>query len=62
VEPVETGLVSFEITGSQTREAGVDVRTKIYLEIKKTDWIIVQFQKESQALEQIFRKLTREDA
>lgn len=58
VEPVEEGLVSFEITHSNDR----DFRSAIYLKIKETDWIITQFTRESQALEKIFRDLTREDA
>ncbi|MCK5164628.1 MAG: ABC transporter ATP-binding protein [Desulfobacula sp.] len=57
VEPVEENLVSFEITSSGDR----DFRSDIYLKIKETDWIITQFSKESQALEKIFRELTRED-
>ena len=58
IEPVEEGLVSFEITHSGDR----DFRSDIYLKIKETDWIMTQFSKESQALEKIFRELTREDA
>jgi len=58
VDPVEENLVSFEIksTGDQ------DFRSDIYLKIKSTDWVIVQLAKESQALEKIFRELTREVA
>ncbi|MCK5542542.1 MAG: ATP-binding cassette domain-containing protein [Desulfobacterales bacterium] len=33
----------------------------IYLKIKETDWIISEFKKESQSLENIFHKLTTED-
>ena len=58
VPPVEEGLISFEITSSGDR----DYRPDIYLKIKETDWIIVQLIKESQALEKIFRELTREIA
>lgn len=54
VEPVEDGSISFEITSSNDR----DFRPDIYLKIKETDWIIVQFTKESQALERIFQELT----
>jgi ABC-2 type transport system ATP-binding protein len=39
-----------------------DLRSEIYLKIKETDWIITELTKESQALEKIFRELTREDA
>jgi ABC-2 type transport system ATP-binding protein len=62
VEPVEEGLVSFEIMPSADRPDDRDFRSDIYLKIKETDWIITQFTKESQALEKIFRELTREDA
>lgn len=58
VEPIEADLVSFEITNSNDQ----DFRSDIYLKIKETNWIITQFSKESQALEKIFRELTREDA
>ena len=34
---------------------------KIYLKIKETDWIISEFKKESQSLENIFHKLTTEN-
>lgn len=60
VEPVEEGLVSFEITPSANRTDDRDFRPDIYLKIKETDWIITQFTKESQALEKIFQELTRE--
>ncbi len=58
VEPVEEDTLSFEIRSSEDK----DSRSDIYLKIKETDWIISQFTKESQALEKIFRELTREDA
>ena len=61
VAPVEEGLVSFEITNSEDRSDDRDFRSDIYLKIKETDWIIVEFIKESQALEKIFRELTREE-
>jgi len=57
VEPEEEGLISLEITNSGDR----DFRSEIYLKIKETDWIMTRFSKESQALEKIFRELTRED-
>ena len=56
-EPAQKDTVSFEISGSNDK----DIRSDIYLKIKETDWIIVEFYKESQALEQIFKELTRED-
>jgi ABC-2 type transport system ATP-binding protein len=58
VEPVEQDLLSFEINNFGSK----DVRSDIYLKIKETDWIISQFTKESQALEKIFKELTREEA
>ena len=58
VDPVEEDLISFEITNSGDQ----DFRSDIYLKIKGTDWIIIQLVKESQALEKIFRELTREVA
>ncbi|MCM2285393.1 MAG: ABC transporter ATP-binding protein [Desulfobacula sp.] len=58
VDPVEENLVSFEIRSSGDQ----DFRSDIYLKIKETDWIILQLAKESQALEKIFRELTREVA
>jgi len=54
---VEDGLTSVEIR----TETDKDIRPDIYNKIKKTDWIIYQMEKESQALEKIFRELTRED-
>lgn len=62
VDPVEEGLVSFEIACSGDSSGDRDFRSDIYLKIKETDWIIAQLTKESQALENIFRELTREDA
>ncbi len=58
VDPVEENLVSFEIKNSGDQ----DFRPDIYQAIKGTDWIIIQLAKESQALEKIFRELTREVA
>ncbi len=58
VEPVEENLVSFEMRSSGQQ----DFRPDIYLKIKTTDWIIVHLARESQALEKIFRELTREVA
>ena len=58
VDPVEENLVSLEIKSSGNQ----DFRPDIYLKIKDTDWIIVHLARESQALEKIFRELTREVA
>jgi ABC-2 type transport system ATP-binding protein len=49
--------VRFEIHGPPDR----DVRPDIYLKIRETDWIIMELARETQALEHIFQKLTRED-
>lgn len=62
VDPLEQDLVSFEIKHSGDGLNDRDFRSDIYLKIKETDWIIVQLVKESQALEKIFRELTREVA
>ena len=39
-----------------------DFRSAIYLKIKETNWIIMELLKKSQALETIFRELTKEEA
>lgn len=57
VPPVETDLTSVEIRS----DSDEDIRPQIYSMIKETDWILYQMAKESQALEKIFRELTRED-
>ena len=55
-EPLEEGLLSFEIKtfGEQ------DFRAAIYKKIKSTEWILVHMARESRSLEKIFRELTRE--
>ena len=55
-EPLEEGLLSFEIKtfGEQ------DFRAAIYQKIKSTEWILVHMARESRSLEKIFRELTRE--
>lgn len=56
--PPETDdLARFELQGPPDR----DVRSEIYLKIRETDWIIMELAKETQALEHIFKTLTRED-
>ncbi len=62
VDPVEDNCVSFEIFNPDNGSHDGDLRSDIYLKIKETDWIIVQLTRESQALEKIFRELTREEA
>ena len=39
----------------------VDLREAIYRRIKETDWILLEFYQEAQTLENIFRKLTKEN-
>jgi ABC-2 type transport system ATP-binding protein len=39
----------------------VDLRETIYRKIKETDWILLEFYQEAQTLENIFRKLTKEN-
>lgn len=56
----EQDMVSFEIRGSHT-SSDSDIRSRIYLKIKETDWIMMELAKESQALEKIFQELTREE-
>ena len=38
-----------------------DIRGELYQKIKATDWILTEFYQETQSLENIFRKLTREN-
>jgi len=66
-EPVEKGLLSFEIHSStyddkysgNSSGATKDLRKDIYLKIRETDWIIAQLMLESQTLESIFHELTK---
>jgi len=55
-EPSEKDMISFEIRGKNNK----NIRSRIYLKIKETDWIICEFVKESQALEKVFQTLTKE--
>ena len=52
----EQGVITFTIKASDID----DPMKKIYLAIKETDFIISEFKKESQSLENIFHKLTTE--
>jgi gliding motility-associated transport system ATP-binding protein len=49
--------ISFKIITSELENP----MKKIYLKIKETDWMISEFKKESQSLENIFHKLTTEN-
>jgi len=65
--PLEKDMVSFEIRSSGDASQGnisdnTDIRSRIFLKIKETDWIMTELTRESQALEKIFQELTREDA
>ncbi|MDY6952337.1 MAG: ATP-binding cassette domain-containing protein [Thermodesulfobacteriota bacterium] len=37
-----------------------DLRGKIYQKVKETDWVLLELQRESKTLENVFRELTRE--
>ncbi|WP_022664401.1 ABC transporter ATP-binding protein [Desulfospira joergensenii] len=50
--------VSLEIRSPGDR----DLRSDIYLAVKKTEWILLELTRESQALERVFQELTREEA
>jgi ABC-2 type transport system ATP-binding protein len=56
VEPMEEGLLSFEIKTFGEE----DFRSAIYQKIKSTEWLLVHMARESRSLEKIFRELTRE--
>jgi ABC-2 type transport system ATP-binding protein len=42
-------------------QASADLRPDIYRKIKQTEWIVLDFHQETQTLEAIFRKLTKEN-
>jgi ABC-2 type transport system ATP-binding protein len=44
-----------------TCTSATDLRASIYEKIKATDWVLLEFLQETQTLENIFRKLTREN-
>jgi ABC-2 type transport system ATP-binding protein len=44
-----------------TCRSGDGLRKEIYRKIKQTDWILLEFHKETKSLENIFRELTREN-
>ena len=41
-------------------DASNDTRNEVYLQIKNTDWVLLEFYLETQSLESIFRNLTQE--
>jgi ABC-2 type transport system ATP-binding protein len=63
------GIVSItpvESTGETTEvvvncQSSVDLRGEIYLKVKETDWILLDFHQETKTLEKIFRELTMEN-
>lgn len=61
IVPLEQNMVSFEIRDPNDKSDTTDIRSRIYLKIKQTDWIMTELAKESQALEKIFQELTREE-
>jgi ABC-2 type transport system ATP-binding protein len=44
-----------------TCKSSADVRGELYRRIKQTDWILLEFHKETGSLENIFRRLTQEN-
>jgi ABC-2 type transport system ATP-binding protein len=62
------GIVDIESVGEDEGVLGVritcrspaDLRGPLYEKIKQTDWILLEFYQETQSLENIFQKLTRE--
>ena len=62
-----TGVTRVEETDGQldvrlSCRSSVDPRATIYENIKKTDWVLLDFHQKTQTLETIFRELTRESA
>jgi ABC-2 type transport system ATP-binding protein len=56
LESSEDGTIDFHLTCSGTK----DVRPDIYEIIKKNNWPLLEFHRESRTLETIFRELTRD--
>jgi ABC-2 type transport system ATP-binding protein len=53
----ENGLLAVKLTCAPAS----DLREAVYRQIKQTDWLLMEFRQESWTLENIFRKLTREN-
>ncbi len=51
------GAVSFSLDCDTDR----DIRSEIYLKIKETDWLLLEYSQESRSFEKIFRELTKEN-
>ena len=52
----DEGTLEVKITCRST----ADLRGSIYKKIKQTDWILLELYQETQSLEKIFQKLTKE--
>ena len=62
-----TGVTRVDETDNQLDvqlrcRSSIDPRAAIYENIKKTDWVLLDFHQKTQTLETIFRELTRESA
>ncbi|MCP3955005.1 MAG: ATP-binding cassette domain-containing protein [Desulfobacterales bacterium] len=51
------GLLAVKLTC----DPDCDLREAVYSQIKQTDWLLMEFRQETRTLENIFRKLTREN-
>ena len=59
IEQIETGNDGIHL--KVHCDAGSDLRPEIYAKIKAADWLLLEFQLETQTLENIFRNLTQEN-
>jgi len=55
--PSENGMLVVKLTCAPES----DLRKDVYRQIKQTDWLLMEFRQETRTLENIFRKLTREN-
>jgi len=58
IDPVDgdEGILNVRLTC----QSSTDLREEIYRKIKETDWVLLEFRRETQTLENIFRELTKE--
>jgi len=49
-----------EVALQLTCRTGKDIREDVYSVIKKNDWVLLEFYRETRTLENIFRELTKE--
>lgn len=61
MEVIKAGEVNGVLQIRLSLQSDVDLRENIYRKIKETDWILLEFYQEGQTLEDIFRKLTKEN-